>query len=400
LKNSILFKYFVNFIDGITLLEIENSYEIFNEIINIMVKLDNHLDIDFIHKFSKNLKPIIDQILLLSENSNINSLLSSKNTEKPYFSILDSNNIAPGGLDTTNLYKTVQDIYIKYLSIISKSEEIKDDTKNEKLPLTIDSTELYYDIMKPLQFAMSDLPAYHKFHCYHNNKLEPQALKRIISEISSFKSGLPLNYESTIWMRVSKNNINLFTFIISGPKDTPYENGLFEFHVYLPHNYPTSEPKVLLNTTGNGTVRFNPNLYHCGKVCLSLLGTWGGNESEKWNPKTSTFLQVLISIQSLILVDDPYFNEPGYERLMNTSAGKIKSEEYNNNIQIETIKWCMINMINNPPLGYEQVVLEHFKIKKQNIIEQVDKWLEKSHSKYKSKLELEINNLKKVLNKL
>lgn len=31
--------------------------------------------------------------------------------------------------------------------------------------------------------------------------------------------------------------------------------------------------KVNLQTTGNGTVRFNPNLYNCGKVCLSLLGT-------------------------------------------------------------------------------------------------------------------------------
>ena len=31
-----------------------------------------------------------------------------------------------------------------------------------------------------------------------------------------------------------------------------------------------------LRTTGGGTVRFNPNLYNSGKVCLSLLGTWPG----------------------------------------------------------------------------------------------------------------------------
>jgi hypothetical protein len=30
--------------------------------------------------------------------------------------------------------------------------------------------------------------------------------------------------------------------------------------------------QVNLQTTGKGTVRFNPNLYNCGKVCLSLLG--------------------------------------------------------------------------------------------------------------------------------
>ena len=47
---------------------------------------------------------------------------------------------------------------------------------------------------------------------------------------------------------------------------------------------------VNFRTTGNGTVRFNPNLYHCGKVCLSLLGTWEGAQGEQWN-ETSTILQ-------------------------------------------------------------------------------------------------------------
>ena len=32
--------------------------------------------------------------------------------------------------------------------------------------------------------------------------------------------------------------------------------------------------------------------------------------------------QVLVSIQSLILVDQPYFNEPGYEASMHTDAGR------------------------------------------------------------------------------
>jgi len=65
---------------------------------------------------------------------------------------------------------------------------------------------------------------------------------------------------------------------------------------------------VLLKTTGGGRFRFNPNLYNCGKVCLSLLGTWSGGQGESWNADASTTFQVLISIQSLILVDEPYFN--------------------------------------------------------------------------------------------
>lgn len=51
---------------------------------------------------------------------------------------------------------------------------------------------------------------------------------------------------------------------------------------------------------------------NCGKVCLSLLGTWGGSGvAEKWNEKTSTFLQVAVSLQSLVFVPEPYYNEPG-----------------------------------------------------------------------------------------
>ena len=38
---------------------------------------------------------------------------------------------------------------------------------------------------------------------------------------------------------------------------------------------------------------------------------------------------MLVSIQSLILVPEPYFNEPGYEQEIGTDAGKKHSAEYN-----------------------------------------------------------------------
>lgn len=84
------------------------------------------------------------------------------------------------------------------------------------------------------------------------------------------------------------------------------------FDIYFPSQYPNCPPLVNLETTGGGTVRFNPNLYNEGKVCLSLLGTWSGTDGENWNKDTSTLLQALISIQSLIFVSQPYFNEPGF----------------------------------------------------------------------------------------
>ena len=47
--------------------------------------------------------------------------------------------------------------------------------------------------------------------------------------------------------------------------------------------------------------RLNPNLYEDGKVCLSLLGTWNG---PGWDSKTSTVLQLLMSVLALVLVEE------------------------------------------------------------------------------------------------
>lgn len=65
--------------------------------------------------------------------------------------------------------------------------------------------------------------------------------------------------------------------------------------------YPEVPPLINIATTGSNTVRFNPNLYANGKVCLSILNTWRGRAEEMWSPQC-TLLQVLVSIQSLIMV--------------------------------------------------------------------------------------------------
>jgi ubiquitin-conjugating enzyme E2 O len=78
-----------------------------------------------------------------------------------------------------------------------------------------------------------------------------------------------------------------------------------------------------------GGLRLNPNLYACGKVCLSLLGTWQGKSCEKWNPAQSTMLQVLISIQALVLNEKPFYNEPGHERYANSAEGLEYALDYN-----------------------------------------------------------------------
>lgn len=67
------------------------------------------------------------------------------------------------------------------------------------------------------------------------------------------------------------------------------------------------------------------------------------------------FPQVLVSVQSLILVAEPYFNEPGYERSRGTPSGTQSSREYDGNIRQATVKWAMLEQIRNPSPCFREV---------------------------------------------
>ncbi|KAJ4450335.1 hypothetical protein ANN_01755 [Periplaneta americana] len=72
-----------------------------------------------------------------------------------------------------------------------------------------------------------------------------------------------------------EKDMTIIHALITGSFDTPYEGGFFYFLIRCPSDYPIRPPRVKLMTTGAGTVRFNPNLYKCGKICLSILGKCG-----------------------------------------------------------------------------------------------------------------------------
>ena len=74
-------------------------------------------------------------------------------------------------------------------------------------------------------------------------------------------------------MRCDKDRVDFMQALIMGSSGTPYAYGAFLFDIYCDDDYSKGPPKVNLIATGHDTIRFNPNLYSCGRVCLSLLGT-------------------------------------------------------------------------------------------------------------------------------
>lgn len=125
-------------------------------------------------------------------------------------------------------------------------------------------------------------------------------------------------------------------------------------------------------------------------MCLSLLGTWaGGGEAEKWND-VSSFLQVLVSIQSLILVPDPFYNEPGYEQEYGTAAGVVKSKAYNEERRAATVRWAIIDQLkrlknladSSQDTGFDSVIRKHFYIKRDEIKQQILTYKAESSEKH------------------
>lgn len=80
--------------------------------------------------------------------------------------------------------------------------------------------------------------------------------------------------------------------------------------------------------------------------------------------------------------EDVYYNEPGYEREQGTEEGDKKNEAYLNIIIYKSnIKFAMIDQIKNPPKGFEEVIQKHFFLKKDEILEECEKWIELSKTK-------------------
>jgi ubiquitin-conjugating enzyme E2 Z len=133
----------------------------------------------------------------------------------------------------------------------------------------------------------------------------------------------PLTENGIYYIHDDEDMLKGYALII-GPSETPYFSGYYFFELNYPVDYPHSPPKVKYLTNGNN-VRFNPNLYKCGKVCISLLNTWRG---EQWT-SCQTISSVLLTLCTL-LCKDPLLNEPGVTKKHNDFANYTTIIEYSN----------------------------------------------------------------------
>ncbi|XP_062582849.1 (E3-independent) E2 ubiquitin-conjugating enzyme UBE2O-like isoform X2 [Saccostrea cucullata] len=214
-------------------------------------------------------------------------------------------------------------------------------------------------------------PSTHNFASKVYSPQDPKSFLRAVrKEYQLLQSNLP----NGIIVKGFEDRMDLFSVMIIGPHGTPYEDGLFFFDVFLPADYPTSPP--VFHYISYCTDRLNPNLYEDGKVCVSLLGTWDGKGSEMWTAK-SNMLQVLVSIQGLILVAEPYYNEAGFEKQRGSVIGDENSKMYNEMAIIKLVQ-SLTRMIENPPHSFKEEMISHLKENAERMIHRYEYWLESS----------------------
>jgi ubiquitin-protein ligase len=161
--------------------------------------------------------------------------------------------------------------------------------------------------------------------------LKKDTIMRLIKDVKEMLRA-PLISHGVYYQHDEINLLKGYALVI-GSKDTPYENGYYFFELDYPANYPHSPPKVKYYTN-DGYTRFNPNLYKCGKVCLSILNTWRGDQ---WSA-CQTISSVLLALCT-VFNDNPLLNEPG----VTTAHPDVK--KYNKVIQYKNYEIAIMQMV-------------------------------------------------------
>lgn len=202
-------------------------------------------------------------------------------------------------------------------------------------------------------------------------------LKRLINDLKYIKKNDLELLKNNIFYKHDEDNYMIGYAMIIGNSDSPYNYGYYFFKFIFSNDYPFVPP--IVKFISNSNVRFHPNLYVNGKICLSVLNTWKG---EGWTSCQSIYSILLIL--SSILTNNSLTYEPG----INISHPDV--EKYNMLIKCKNIEHSIfhnidlinknnstdINDINNKNdnyiiLYFKQEIIDAFKKDKINIYNKI-----------------------------
>merc|ERR1711934_1239401 len=121
-------------------------------------------------------------------------------------------------------------------------------------------------------------------------------------------------------VQVENDNIQEFFVNFEGPKDSPYEGGVWKVHVELPEAYPHRSPSI-----GFVNRIFHPNVDEmAGSVCLDVI-------NQTWSPMFDLINVFEVFLPQLLLYPnptDPLNGEAAALLMREPERYKIKVREY------------------------------------------------------------------------
>ena len=188
--------------------------------------------------------------------------------------------------------------------------------------------------------------------------MPPKNQKRLLRDVARMIKN-PLTDNGIYYVHDSENMLKGYALVF-GPDDSLYRYGSYMFEFTYPTEYPFVPPKVTY-LTNDGTTRFNPNLYRNGKVCISLLNTWKG---EQWT-SCQTIKSILLSLVSLLHND---------------------FDQYNSIIQYKNYEVAILGVLCGsilPPnfIGFSPIIKKYLSEKKDSIIKEVNRLIDSSQDK-------------------
>lgn len=197
--------------------------------------------------------------------------------------------------------------------------------------------------------------------------IKKETISRLLKDVKNIIQN-PLTDNGIYYIHDDTDILKGYALII-GPSDTPYFGGNYFFEFTYPTDYPHSPPKVKYLTNGNN-IRFNPNLYTCGKVCVSLLNTWRGDQ---WT-SCQTISTVLLTLCTL-LSKDPLLNEPGVDNK------NVDLKPYEEIIEFSNINIAICDIIQKKSGVFLPFFENFYPFIKENFLNNYDKLLEFSEKK-------------------
>lgn len=98
---------------------------------------------------------------------------------------------------------------------------------------------------------------------------------------------------SGVTVQIRNNNLQSLTGFVPGPRDTPYDGGLYQIEINLEDSYPFVPPKMKFVTKV-----WHPNISsQSGAICLDIL-------KDQWSPAL-TLKTALLSLQALLSSPQP-----------------------------------------------------------------------------------------------